>query len=134
MSKLTSFVESLEDFELSFLYYYRLEEYMHRSQEIIKKEIKKRKISNELMKKLIREKINVPFDPNNTSIQCSYCKSFHYHTKTSQHTEDRLANIYDALGAGRPVKYITSKTCSICGKPFTENNESFKKRTKMSID
>lgn len=128
MSKAREFIESLEDFELAFLCYYRLNEFLPASQNIIKEDIEKRGLTPEMMKELILLKKKELFDFNNKNIQCSYCKSDKFFTKNEEYIEDRRSNLLDSIfGAQRVVKLITKKTCSVCGKKYEVSNSDFEK-------
>ena len=125
INKTPSYIEKLEDFELAFLSVFRLKEYLPDTQFNIQKEIINRQLTDHKMNQLMANKIKENFNSDNQNIQCTYCKSYHHHSITIEQTEDRLSNIFDIFGANRPIKYTTLKTCSICGKSYSEDVTEF---------
>lgn len=119
MSKLSQFLEELEDFEIAFFFTFKKANYLPQSQALIDQEIAKRKLSSEAIKLLIEKKINEEPLFNSMEWRCSYCKSRHYFEKREEIErpfDNSKANIFNSIFDSHPPKiYENIKNCIICG-------------------
>lgn len=131
--KLIKLLDTYEDFELAFLYQYRLDTYMNDTQTSVKDYIKnKRGLTDEKIRELIDEIARLPVNPDGD--RCPRCKS----SKIKSDREELTNTSYNwdpaAIdGVFGKATYTQKKICSVCGfvikddNNFNENKPLYKK-------
>lgn len=100
----------LEDFELAFIFHYKIDSYMPKTKGMILKEIKKRGLSESSLNSLRTEKELEGYVT--TDKCCPRCKSFNF-----SYFEENYFNssgIYN-IGNEKVSGVYTAKICNICG-------------------
>ncbi|MCD4794111.1 MAG: hypothetical protein K8R54_12805 [Bacteroidales bacterium] len=75
MSKVDTFLKSLLDHELAYLYKYRFDTYMKLTQDKIRHEVSSRGLTRIDIDRILTEKSNEEYNPESKEIICPNCKS-----------------------------------------------------------
>lgn len=113
MSRITEFLESLNDAELSFLFKYKYPSYLDNSQIQILKEIEKRNLTPTDQENYIRK---YEFNPGNTG--CPRCNS-----AKSISQQVQFYNTSKEKGLDNSMKYTEIRDCAVCGYNLYDGNE-----------
>lgn len=115
MTNIDDFLESLDKYEISFLYKYKYDEYMKDTQTKIKATLQKFQLTDYQREKLIKEKIEEPFEAEFHQ-QCVRCKSKKMYAFQVEISPGRYsATMYDAEAYSGKMKTTKITRCAICG-------------------
>ena len=118
MSKIKEILDSFEDFELAFLFRYRLDTYMQDTKQIIIEYIRNKGLSDDKINNLISKQLNLP--PVKTGEKrCSRCKSNKF-VIDKVPTDNDATLYYVPLLEGGKLKELIS--CEVCGLIFIDSN------------
>jgi len=117
MNKVDIFLESLDKYEIAFLYKYKYKEYLKGTQNKIDKIIEEFNLTEQSINGLVEEREKEPYN-NELRKQCIRCKSkklFFFQDEISQGGGGGTAAIFDIEGYGNEIMKEEKFECAVCG-------------------